>query len=135
MWHADDAERQLLQVRELWRHIRVQLRIMNAVGESPEPETAVQRNGILHIVCHFDPELQKAAGYSVTYHRVESDGGAMKVRQFTTAMDLIHYLERLGVDLSHARVLSGLAELYARGSASIPDVWLTDEQVRLSGLA
>jgi hypothetical protein len=98
-------------------------------------ETAEKKNGVVHIVSRVDPALGKANGFTVTYDRVEAPSDGPEPRQISSAMELLKLLESLGVELSLPSVRGALAELYARGSASIPGVWLSEQELHRHGLS
>jgi len=98
-------------------------------------ETAAKKNGVVHIVSRFDPGVGKSNGFTVTYYRVEALSEGPEPRQISSAMELLKFLELLGVELSLPSVRGALAELYARGSASIPEVWLSEQDLHRHGLS
>ena len=98
-------------------------------------ETATKNNGVLHIVSRSEPALGKANGFSVMYYRVEPLSDDSEPRRISSAMELQKFLESLGIELSLPSVRGALAELYARGSASIPEVWLTEQELHRHGLS
>lgn len=98
-------------------------------------ETAAKRNGVVHIVSRVDPPLGKANGFTVTYDRVEAPSDGREPRKISSAMELLRFLESLGIELSLPSVRGALAELYARGSAFIPEVWLSEQELHRHGLS
>lgn len=50
------------------------------------------------------------------------------------AQALIELLERIGVDFSLSEVRGALEDILRLGSANIPDLWLTDEEMVEKGL-
>jgi len=104
-----------------------------SAAASSHRETAAKKNGVLHIVSRLDPALRKASGFTVTYDRVEALSDSREPRKISSAMELLKFLESLGIEISLPSVRGALAELYARGSASIPEVWLSEQELhRLS---
>jgi hypothetical protein len=98
--------------------------------------------GFLHIVRHGGGP---SAIYVVTYHRlggeVESPltgpGGLVaqpKPALAEGAHALIELLERIGVDFSLKDVRGALEDILRLGSANIPDLWLSDEEMLEKGL-
>ena len=47
---------------------------------------------------------------------------------------LIELLEKLGINLELKEVRGALNDIHRLGSANIPDLWLTDEQMAEKGL-
>jgi hypothetical protein len=52
-----------------------------------------------------------------------------------SAQALIDLLERLGVDFHRAEVRGALEDILRLGSANIPDLWLSDDELLARGLA
>jgi len=91
----------------------------------------LQARGFLHIVRHgFGP----GALYVLTYHRLHSPGAATKPLLAEGAQPLLDLLDRLGVDFRLAEVRGALEDVLRLGSANIPDLWLSDEQMLENGL-
>jgi hypothetical protein len=102
-----------------------------------------QTRGFLHIVRHGGGP---SAIYVVTYHRLDggSDGSSDRgvnraVAQPKPALaegahDLIGLLERIGVDFTLKEVRGALEDILRLGSANIPDLWLSDEEMLEKGL-
>ena len=99
--------------------------------------------GFLHIVRHGAGPF---AIYVVTYHRIEKaldrvlvSGLAAAVAQPKPALaegaqSLIELLERIGVDFRLKEVRGALEDILRLGSANIPDLWLSDEEMLEKGL-
>jgi hypothetical protein len=87
--------------------------------------------GFLHIVRHGGGP---SAIYVVTYHRLDSDGIEPKPSLAEGAQALIELLERIGVDFRLAEVRGALEDILRLGSANIPDLWLSDEEMIEKGL-
>jgi len=95
--------------------------------------------GFLHIVRHG---AGPSAIYVVTYHRIESaiDNGLEsadaqpKPALAEGAQSLIELLERIGVDFRLKEVRGALEDILRLGSANIPDLWLSDEEMLEKGL-
>ena len=99
--------------------------------------------GFLHIVRHGGGP---SAIYVVTYRRlggvVESsldhglDGMVAQPKPALAegAHALIELLERIGVDFTLNEVRGALEDILRLGSANIPDLWLSDEEVLEKGL-
>ena len=99
-----------------------------AAGLAPaQPKT----RGFLHIVRH-------GAGpnsvYIITYHRLDRDGTHPKPALAEGAQALIELLERIGVDFRLGEVRGALEDILRLGSANIPDLWLSDEEMVQKGL-
>jgi hypothetical protein len=95
--------------------------------------------GFLHIVRHGGGPN---AIYIVTYHRLDREG-ASEMRATSAppkpalaegAQALIELLERIGVDFHLAEVRGALEDILRLGSANIPDLWLSDEEMIEKGL-
>jgi hypothetical protein len=98
--------------------------------------------GFLHIVRHG---AGPGAIYVVTYHRL--DGGLNresapdglgnarpKPALAEGAQQLIELLERIGVDFHLREVRGALEDILRFGSANIPDLWLSDDEIVEKGL-
>ena len=90
-----------------------------------------QTRGFLHIVRHG---AGPSAIYVVTYHRLNREGGHPKPILAEGAQSLIELLERIGVDFHLAEVRGALEDILRLGSANIPDLWLSDEEMLEKGL-
>lgn len=87
--------------------------------------------GFLHIERHGGGPN---AIYAVKYHRLDHDGAAPKLALAEGAQELIELLERIGVDFRLKEVLGALEDVLRLGSANIPDLWLSDEEMLEKGL-
>jgi hypothetical protein len=68
--------------------------------------------------------------YVVSYRRVDENVQDMPVPVLVEgAQALIELLERSGVDFRLAETRGALADILRFGSANIPDLWLTAEEV------
>jgi hypothetical protein len=86
--------------------------------------------GFLHIDRHgAGPQ----AIYVLTYHRV-NHGGRPKPIEAVGAEALLEMLEQIGVDFHLREVRGALEDILRLGSANIPDLWLTDEEIFERGL-
>jgi len=94
---------------------------------SNQPKT----RGFLHIVRH-------GAGlntfYIVTYHRLDRSGSRPKAMLAEGAQALIDMLESVGVDFRLREVRGALEDILRLGSANIPDLWLSDEELVEKGM-
>jgi hypothetical protein len=97
-------------------------------------------HGFLHIVRHGGGP---SAIYVVTYHRLDSGldsgldslvGAHPKLALAEGAHALIELLERIGVDFTLKEVRGALEDILRLGSANIPDLWLSDEEMLEKGL-
>jgi hypothetical protein len=87
--------------------------------------------GFLHIDRHgAGPQ----AVYIVTFHRLEHSGVRPKPVEAVGAQELIELLERIGVDFHLREVRGALEDILRLGSANIPDLWLSDEEILEKGL-
>ena len=74
--------------------------------------------------------------YVVTYHRLDARAENSHPRPVLaeTAQALIELLERIGIDFNLAEVRGALEDILRLGSANIPDLWLSDEEMLQKGL-
>jgi hypothetical protein len=93
--------------------------------------TLTQTRGFLHIVRHG---AGSNAIYVLTYHRLDRNGSRPKPLLAEGAQPLLDLLDRLGVDFRLAEVRGALEDILRLGSANIPDLWLTDEEMLRQGL-
>ena len=87
--------------------------------------------GFLHIVRYG---AGPNAIYVVTYHRLDRVGTLPKPALAEGAQALIELLERIGVDFHLREVRRALEDILRLGSANIPDLWLSDEEMLEKGL-
>lgn len=92
-----------------------------------EPRT----RGFLRIVRHGGGP---GAIYVLTYHRLAGEDAIPKPVLAEGAHALIEMLERIGVDFRRKEVRGALEDILRFGSANIPDVWLSDEEIFEKGL-
>ncbi|HET9995751.1 MAG TPA: hypothetical protein VFQ18_10100 [Candidatus Acidoferrum sp.] len=88
-------------------------------------------NGFLHIVRHGGGP---SAIYIVTYHRLDRESTHPIPVLAEGAQALIELLERIGVDFHLSEVRGTLEDILRLGSANIPDLWLSDEEMVEKGL-
>lgn len=88
-------------------------------------------HGFLHIARHG---AGPGSVYIVTYHRLDHEGAAPKPVLAEGAQELIELLERIGVDFRFGEVRGALQDVLRFGSANIPDLWLSDEEMVEKGL-
>lgn len=74
--------------------------------------------------------------YVVTYHRLDVHAETSHPRAVLAenAHALIGLLERIGVDFRLGEVRGALEDVLRLGSANIPDLWLSDEEMIEKGL-
>ena len=82
--------------------------------------------GFLRIVRHGGGP---SAIYVLTYHRLDREGATPKPVLAEGAHALIGLLERIGVDFTLKDVRGALEDILRLGSANIPDLWLSDEEM------
>jgi hypothetical protein len=89
--------------------------------------------GFLHIVRHG---AGAGAMYTVTYHRLDRGAEGSRVCPVLAegAQSLIDLLDRMGVDFRLGEVRGALEDVLRLGSANIPDLWLSDEEMGEQGL-
>jgi hypothetical protein len=88
-------------------------------------------HGFLRIVRHG---AGPRALYVVTYHRLDREGALPKPVPAEGASALIELLERIGVDFRLKEVRGALEDILRFGSANIPDLWLSDEEMVEKGV-
>jgi hypothetical protein len=94
----------------------------------PKPKT----RGFLRIVRHG---TGPGAIYVVTYHRLgQEEGSRPRPVAAEDAQTLIELLERIGVDFRLGEVRGAMEDVLRFGSANIPDLWLSDEEMIEKGL-
>jgi hypothetical protein len=95
--------------------------------ESKQPKA----RGFLHIVRHGSG---LNAFYIVTYHRLDRTGTRPRAMLAEGAQALIDMLEKVGVDFRLREVRGALEDILRLGSANIPDLWLSDEELLQNGM-
>ena len=95
---------------------------------APKPKT----RGFLRIARHG---VGPAAMYVVTYHRLQqAEDSRPRPAEAQSSQALIELLERIGVDFARGDVRGALEDVLRFGSANIPDLWLSDEEMIEKGL-
>ena len=73
--------------------------------------------------------------YVVTYHRLDqTESSHPRPVAAESAQALIELMERIGVDFRLREVRGALEDVLRFGSANIPDLWLSDEEMIEKGL-
>ena len=93
----------------------------------PVPQT----RAFLHIVRHG---TGPRAVYVLTYQRLDGVGAKPKPLLAEGAQQLLDLLDRIGVDFRRGEVRGALEDILRLGSANIPDLWLSDEEMLEKGL-
>jgi hypothetical protein len=101
------------------------LPIGSALAAKQKPSQPRAR-GFLHIVRHG---AGLSTFYIVTYHRLDKIGARPKAMLAEGAQALIDLLERIGVDFRLREVRGALEDILRLGSANIPDLWLSDDEM------
>jgi hypothetical protein len=105
-----------------------------ALASAPAIEKTRAR-GFLHIVRHGGGP---SAIYVATYHRLDTGLNPERAHPRPAlaegASALIEMLERIGVDFGVKEVREALEDILRLGSANIPDLWLSDEEMVEKGL-
>jgi hypothetical protein len=74
----------------------------------------------------------------LTYHRLDRrldrTGVHAKPLVAEGAQQLLDLLDRVGVDFRRSEVRGALEDILRLGSANIPDLWLSDEEMLEKGL-
>jgi len=103
---------------------------------APRPVLSSEANvphtrGFLHIVRHG---TGPHAVYVLTYHRLGRVGPGPRPLLAEGAQPLLDLLDRIGVDFRLSEVRGALEDILRLGSANIPDLWLSDEEMLEKGL-
>jgi hypothetical protein len=94
----------------------------------PKPKS----HGFLRIARHG---AGPGAMYVITYHRLDrAQDSRPRPVAAESAQALIELLERIGVDFRLREVRGALEDILRFGSANIPDLWLSDEEMIEKGL-
>ena len=101
-----------------------------ALAANPLPVTQKTR-GFLRIVRHG---AGPSAIYIITYHKLDAQGALPTPAMAEGAQALIDLLEKIGVDFRIGEVRGALEDILRFGSANIPDLWLSDEEMVEKGL-
>jgi hypothetical protein len=108
---------------------------LSSIGSAPAPSVFPPRlrtHGFLRIARHG---VGPGAMYVITYHRLEqSPGSHPRPVAAESAQALIELLERIGIDFRLSEVRGALEDILRFGSANIPDLWLSDEEMIEKGL-
>jgi hypothetical protein len=92
-------------------------------------------SGFLHIARHGKGP---AAMYTITYHRLDQRIDRNQPRTIPLPVvaqnpqSLIELLERIGVDLGLGEVRGALSDVLRFGSANIPDMWVSGQNIEAS---
>lgn len=101
-----------------------------ALTAIPVPVTQKTR-GFLRIVRHG---AGPSSIYILTYQKLVTNGVTPKPVLAEGAEALIDLLEKIGVDFRVEQVRGALEDILRFGSANIPDLWLSDEEMVEKGL-
>jgi hypothetical protein len=94
----------------------------------PKPKT----HGFLRIARHG---AGPGSMYVITYHRLETvEASRARPVAAESAQELIELLERIGVDFRLREVRGAMEDILRFGSANIPGLWLSDEEMIEKGL-
>lgn len=99
-----------------------------AVTSSPPPQ---QTRAFLRIVRHG---AGPGAVYVLTYHRLDGANTTSRPLVAEGAQPLLDLLDQMGVDFRSSEVRGALEDILRLGSANIPDLWLSDEEMVAKGL-
>ena len=104
----------------------------SAVAPANVAPAKPKTHGFLRIARHG---AGPGAMYVVTYHRLEKiEGAPPRPVAAEGAQALIELMERIGVDFRLREVRGALEDVLRFGSANIPDLWLSDEEMIEKGL-
>ena len=102
------------------------------------PRTSLQHStpapaarAFLRIVRHGNGP---SAVYVLTYHRLDRLDVRPKPLLAEGAQPLLDLLDQMGVDFRTSEVRGALEDILRLGSANIPDLWLSDEQMIQNGV-
>lgn len=95
------------------------------------PAASPKVRGFLHIARHG---AGVSSTYLLTYHRLDHEGRPPRPVAAQGAQALIELLEKIGADFRRREVRGALADILRLGSANIPDLWLSDEEMVEKGL-
>jgi hypothetical protein len=101
-----------------------------ALAATPVPVQQKTR-GFLRIVRHG---AGPSAIYIITYQKLDAQSAPPKPAMAEGAEALIDLLEKIGVDFRVEQVRGALEDILRFGSANIPDLWLSDEEMVEKGL-
>ncbi|HUL15245.1 MAG TPA: hypothetical protein VLV88_04555 [Terriglobales bacterium] len=101
-----------------------------ALENNATPAPAKSR-GFLHIVRHG---AGPSALYVLTYRRADARNAVPRPALAEGAQALIDLLDKIGVDFRVREVRDALEDILRLGSANIPDLWLSDEEMVEKGL-
>lgn len=101
-----------------------------ALAANPVPAPQKTR-GFLRIVRHG---AGPSSIYIITYHKLDREGVLPRPAMAEGAEALIDLLEKIGVDFRVSEVRGALEDILRFGSANIPDLWLSDEEMVEKGL-
>lgn len=113
---------------------------MSSIPASPAADAGLARDkpktrGFLHIVRHG---TGPGTMYIVTYHRLDHAMNHPSAHPSPMlaegAQPLIELLEQLGVDFRRGEVRGALQDVLRFGSANIPDLWFSDQEIARKSL-
>ena len=99
-----------------------------AFSQNPPPQPA---RSFLRIVRHG---AGPSAVYVLTYHRLDRANTVSKPLLAEGAQPLLDLLDQIGVDFRSSEVRGALEDILRLGSANIPGLWLSDEEMAEKGL-
>src|ERR1700687_509331 len=101
-------------------------------ASDPGNEVAIRKqSGFLYIARHGSG-LNSV--YLVSFHRLEGIGRATRPLAVEGAQGLLELLEHLGIDFKLAVVRGALEDILRLGSATIPQLLLSEEQLAQNGM-
>ena len=98
---------------------------------NPSSSLRTKARGFLRVVRHG---ASASSIYVVTYHRLDLEGALPKPVLAEGAQALIDLLEKIGVDFRLNETRGALEDILRFGSANIPDLWLSNEEMIEKGL-
>lgn len=104
----------------------------SAAAPATAPPAKPKTHGFLRIARHG---VGPAAMYVITYHRLEkNEVSRPRPVAAESSQALIELLERIGIDFRQSEVRGALEDVLRFGSANIPGLWLSDEDLIEKGL-
>lgn len=102
-----------------------------SASDSGNDLAIAKQSGFLYIARHG---AGLSSVYLVSFNRLDEVGGATRPLAVEGAQGLIDLLEQLGIDFKMAVVRGALEDILRLGSATIPDLLLSEERLTQNGM-